>query len=82
MRKETIECDKCGAVKRETNHWYTVVYFDDFKAAMIIPANTWEEFKEVIDHRDCAFAYEWKDACGLECAGQLQSEALSERRAA
>lgn len=73
-RKETMQCDKCGAIKQETNHWYTVVYFDDYRAVAVIPADEWLEFsKNAIAE---GISFQGRDACGMECAVQLQSAAL------
>jgi hypothetical protein len=76
-RSEKVVCDKCGAVRGESNHWFVVIYFADYAASAIVPAERWEEFRERIDEPIQDIVYRWKDACGMEHALQLQSEALA-----
>jgi hypothetical protein len=74
-RQQVVICDKCGARKKEANHWYTVFHFEGYEATAIVPLDMCAVFGE---HAiQTSVIRQSLDACGIECAVQLQSMALS-----
>lgn len=52
-REERITCDQCGAVKKETNHWYRAwIYGDQFR----------------LSHASIESERVDQDICGHQCA--------------
>ena len=58
-REERITCDQCGAVKKETNHWY---YADVSTGGLFLlgPFETEFRFKDASNGA--------QDICGHQCA--------------
>ena len=54
-RAERITCDQCGAVKKETNHWYTAAVTGHRKFVICLSADLLTEPN-------------YQDICGHQCA--------------
>lgn len=75
-RQQVVICDKCGARKKEANHWYTVCHLSGYKATAVVSLDHWLFFEELLEQTQTTVIWESKDACGMECALQLQMAAL------
>jgi hypothetical protein len=67
MRKETIICDNCGTVKKETNNWLIVLFHREMTQCNIAPTSCWKDFPDSIGRFD---------VCGKPCAFELISKNL------
>ncbi len=66
MRSERIVCDGCGAVKQETNHWYSVwLYCDRFLIKTLGTLSDIPDGVKVLD------------LCGQSCVLKSVSEFMS-----
>lgn len=66
---DRTQCDICGALKGETNHWFIAYEVNGIVGIMFIPAD------KVTSRRDLSHA-KIDDICGQECAHKRLSQFL------
>lgn len=71
MITQSITCDGCGTVKKETNHWFKLV--TDGESLVIFPAS---KPRRALT-KDCRATHNTQDLCGSACVIKKVSEFLS-----
>ena len=67
MKRVTIQCDSCGALKQEVNHWWKIGFIISQGCYFVARSEDGTTFS--VDDR-----YTVLDLCGEECLSKVESQ--------